>query len=173
MTGVVGEMVVDCCFPLPKIPKARKVNCQRESRGDLTRLLGQYGRVSRCHGRMSRSREVLYCLWRMGRVIAGPPSLCGCRLRLQPASRRPTGRKVRTPSLRRITPQTKGNAPGNAKGLSLPCCSRERGGSIWLRTVQQKINRRCHAPRWSSEGKPSEGLKAARASGLRKVECAW
>ena len=92
--------------------------------------------------------------------------------------RRRAGRKVRTPwssrflppmkvvGMRRLRP--KGNAPGNARGLALRAV-RASEAKFRLRTVPQKINRRCNAPRWPAEGKPSEGLKAIRASGLRKV----
>ena len=47
--------------------------------------------------------------------------------------------------------------------------ARKRAARFRPRTVPQKINRRCNAPRWPSEGKPSDSLKAARASGLQKV----
>ena len=93
-------------------------------------------------------------------------------------ARGPAGRKVRTPWSSRWTLGTKvfgegrlrlkGNAPGNARGLILRAV-RASEARFRLRTVPQKINRRCNAPRWPSEGKPSDGLKAARASGLRKV----
>ena len=61
-----------------------------------------------------------------------------------------------------------GNAPGNARGPALRAV-RVSEARFRPRTVPQKINRRCNAPRWPSEGKPSDSLKAARASGLRKV----
>jgi hypothetical protein len=88
------------------------------------------------------------------------------------------GRKVRTPSSSRFAPgmkilgarrlRRKGNAPGNARG-PIVRAARKRTAKVRLRTVPQKINRRCNAPRWPSEGKPSDGPKAAHASGLRKV----
>jgi hypothetical protein len=100
-------------------------------------------------------------------VIAGPAF-----------ARRQAGRKVRTPWSSRFTPGTKvfggrrlglkGNAPGNARGLTLRAV-RASEARFRLRTVPQKINRQCNAPRWPSEGKPSDSLKAVRASGLRKV----
>src|ERR1700693_2951893 len=110
---------------------------------------------------------MIYFVWRAGRVIAGPAF-----------ARRPAGRKVRTPWSSRFTPGTdgfgggrlrlKGHAPGNATGLTLRAV-RASEARFRPRTVPQKINRRCNAPRWPSEGKPSDSLKAARASGLRKV----
>src|SRR5271169_1832078 len=119
---------------------------------------------------------MIYFVWRAGRVIAGPAF-----------ARRPAGRKVRTPWSSRFTPGTKvmarsartrvfgggrlrlkGNAPGNARGLTLRAV-RASEARFRPRTVPQKINRRCNAPRWPSEGKPLDSLKAARASGLRKV----
>src|ERR1700693_4172369 len=110
---------------------------------------------------------MIYFVWRAGRVIAGPAF-----------ARRPAGRKVRTPWSSRIAPGTKvfgvrrlrpkGNAPGNARGLTLRAV-RVSEARFRSRTVPQKINRRSNAPRWPSEGKPSDSLKAARASGLRKV----
>ena len=77
-----------------------------------------------------RLLRMVYWTRLVGRVIAGLPSLYGCGLRLQPASRRPTGRKVRTPCLWRITPQTKGNAPGNARGRSLPAVRESEGEDL-------------------------------------------
>jgi hypothetical protein len=119
---------------------------------------------------------MIYLPWRASRVIAGPAFARG-----------PAGRKVRTPWSSRWALGTKvlagsagtkvfgggrlrlkGNAPGNARGLTLRAVRTSEAG-FRLRTVPQKINRRCNAPRWPSGGKPSDGLKAARASGLRKV----
>jgi len=93
-------------------------------------------------------------------------------------ARRLAGRKVRTPWSSRFTLRTKvlgigrlrpkGDAPGNARGPTLRSI-RASEARFRLRTVPQKIDRRCNAPRWPFEGKPSGGLKAVRASGLRKV----
>ena len=88
-------------------------------------------------------------------------------------ARKLAGRKVRTPWSSCFRPEMKifgggrlrpkGNAPGNARGPGV------RNAGAGLRTVPQKINRQCNAPQWPSEGKPSDSLKATRASGLRKA----
>jgi len=122
---------------------------------------------SRAHQQTPQRNKMVQCKWRASRVIAGPSF-----------ARRPVGRKVRTPWSSRFAQGTKvllgkrlrpkGNAPGNARGPALRAI-RASEARYRPRTVPQKINRRCNAPRWPSEGKPSDGLKASRAIGARKV----
>ena len=66
----------------------------------------------------------------------------------------------------------KGNAPGNARGLTLRAV-RASEARFRLRTVPQKINRRCNAPRWPSEGKPSDRPESSPRKRVAEGDSAW